>query len=126
MSRTEVESEYLFSYGTLQAEAVQLAAFGRRLAGEPDALVGYVVALIPPPGSAHATHAGATQLRNARFTGSASDIVEGVRLQVTRAELERADVYERSAEYRRVPVRLRSGIEAWVYTSIHGQRDDRE
>src|SRR5271169_3072501 len=31
----------LFSYGTLQQEDVQLATFGRRLAGVSDALVGY-------------------------------------------------------------------------------------
>ena len=32
---------FLFSYGTLQQEDVQLATFGRRLAGAADALVGY-------------------------------------------------------------------------------------
>ena len=31
----------LFSYGTLQQEGVQRAAFGRRLAGVSDTLVGY-------------------------------------------------------------------------------------
>src|SRR5262245_4037372 len=113
MSRSE--SEYLFSYGTLQSESVQLATFARRLAGAPDALVGYEVVLIPPPSSAHATHHGMTELRNARFTGKASDALEGTRLEVTRAELEHADVYERSADYRRVRVTLRSGIEAWIY-----------
>jgi hypothetical protein len=118
MSRTEVESEYLFSYGTLQTEAVQLANFGRSLEGEPDALVGYALALIPLQAGAHVTHAGARHLRNARFTGNASDVVEGMRFAVTREELERADAYERSADYRRVLVTLRSGLEAWIYTSI--------
>jgi hypothetical protein len=33
--------EYLFSYGTLQDEAVQLATFGRRLSGEPEVLEGF-------------------------------------------------------------------------------------
>ena len=31
----------LFSYGTLQQEAVQLATFGRLLRGSPDELVGF-------------------------------------------------------------------------------------
>ena len=31
----------LFSYGTLQQEAVQISTFGRRLRGEPDELVGF-------------------------------------------------------------------------------------
>jgi hypothetical protein len=118
MPRPEAETEYLFSYGTLQADAVQLATFGRRLAGEADALVGYALALVPLRAPVHAA-GGAAHLRNARFTGSGSDVLEGTRFEVTRAELERADDYERSADYRRVRARLRSGIDAWVYTSMH-------
>ena len=34
-------SERLFSYGTLQQEAVQLANSGRKLEGIPDAVMGY-------------------------------------------------------------------------------------
>jgi hypothetical protein len=117
-----LETEHLFSYGTLQLEAVQLASFGRRLAGEPDALVGYALTLIPARGQMPAAPAGTTHHRNARYTGIASDVVEGTRFAVTREELERADAYERSADYRRVLVRTRSGIDAWVYTSIHDAR----
>ena len=119
MPAIEVTTEYLFSYGTLQAEAVQLASFGRKLEGEQDALAGYALSLIPLQGAAHVTHPGAAHLRNAQFTGNASDLVEGVRFAVTREELERADAYERTADYHRVRVKLRSGREAWVYTSIH-------
>jgi hypothetical protein len=46
MSLEEKETENLFAYGTLQTEAVQLATFGRRLEGKPDALVGYSLAMI--------------------------------------------------------------------------------
>ena len=42
----EEESERLFSYGTLRDEAVQLATFGRRLEGEPDAMQGYRLSII--------------------------------------------------------------------------------
>jgi len=31
----------LFSYGTLQQEAVQMSTFGRLLDGQPDELVGF-------------------------------------------------------------------------------------
>ena len=34
-------TENLFSYGTLRYENVQLATFGRKLAGQPDNLPGY-------------------------------------------------------------------------------------
>lgn len=33
--------ELLFSYGTLQQKAVQLATFGRELSGTKEVLVGY-------------------------------------------------------------------------------------
>ena len=36
----------LFSYGTLRQENVQMASFGRRLAGSPDALPPYASAVI--------------------------------------------------------------------------------
>ncbi|MEP7271793.1 MAG: gamma-glutamylcyclotransferase, partial [Acidobacteriota bacterium] len=34
-------TEFLFSYGTLQLEAVQMATFGRLLTGTPDVLPGF-------------------------------------------------------------------------------------
>ena len=37
---------WLFSYGTLQQEDVQLATFGRRLEGRVDALPGYATSLL--------------------------------------------------------------------------------
>ena len=37
----EVHTEFLFSYGTLQLEAAQMATIGRQLAGTRDALRGF-------------------------------------------------------------------------------------
>jgi hypothetical protein len=37
---------YLFSYGTLQKEKVQLETFGRILQGEKDALSGYKIDML--------------------------------------------------------------------------------
>ncbi len=113
---TEKETENLFSYGTLQTEAVQLAIFGRRLAGKPDALVGYRLTMIQIENQDFVAANGANH-RNLQFTGSTSELVEGTVFTLTRKELEKADVYE-PAEYQRVLAQLRSGMNAWVYVSI--------
>lgn len=97
--------EKLFSYGTLQTDAVQLATFGRRLQGQPDTLVGYRLTTIRIASVDH---------RNLQFTGSASDYVEGTTFEVTMKELEEADAYEPHG-YERVSVKLKSGQDAWVY-----------
>jgi hypothetical protein len=41
MTFNEAHPEFLFSYGTLQLEAVQMATFGRQLTGTSDALRGF-------------------------------------------------------------------------------------
>ncbi|MGH9930587.1 MAG: hypothetical protein ACREA9_15365 [Pyrinomonadaceae bacterium] len=41
MTISQTSTEFLFSYGTLQLEAVQMATFGRLLAGTSDALSGF-------------------------------------------------------------------------------------
>jgi gamma-glutamylcyclotransferase (GGCT)/AIG2-like uncharacterized protein YtfP len=101
----EMDTESLFSYGTLQTPAVQLATFGRRLQGRPDTLVGYRLTTIRIEDEDH---------RNLQFTGSASDYVEGTVFEVTMKEIEQADAYEPDG-YERVSVKLKSGQDAWVY-----------
>jgi len=59
----------------------------------------------------------ATHHRNIQFTGFASDVVEGSVFKVTKNELERADAYERTADYKRVLIQLASGKTTWVYLS---------
>lgn len=103
------DCENLFSYGTLQHFEVQMATFGRRLIGQADTLSGYTLSVI-------AQRNGAQQ-HNLQFTGFDSDIVDGTVLRVTRAELACADTYE-PAEYQRILVKLRSGLEAWVYLAL--------
>ena len=109
----EEETENLFSYGTLQTEAVQLSIFGRRLEDRPDALIGYQLTTVEVKDQVFVAHSGAVQ-RSLRCTGAASDIVEGSVLTVTKQELEQADAYE-PAEYKRKLVQLKSGASAWVY-----------
>lgn len=113
------ETENLFSYGSLQEEAVQLATFGRLLEGKPDRLVGYAVTLIPIKDQELVARTGNTHYRNLQFTGAQSDLVEGTVFKVTTTELEQADVYEEDADYKRVRVQLSSGAETWVY--LHGE-----
>lgn len=113
MSLDESVTESLFSYGVLRQEEVQLATFGRRLAGRPDALVGYTLKIIQTRDRSFAAKNGAHH-RTLQFTGIASNVVEGVALAVTGTELEQADEYEPD-DYERVRVQLRSGLNAWVY-----------
>jgi len=92
----------LFSYGTLRDRDVQLANFGRELAGRPDVLPGYILRM-------------GAEYANAIPTGNPEDAVPGVVLKLTEKEMAAADAYEEDADYRRIMVTLRSGIEAWVY-----------
>ena len=113
----EEPTEKLFSYGTLQREEVQLSTFGRTLEGGPDSLTGYEVTLIPIKDQSVIDATGDTHYRNIRFTGLASDVVDGTAFKVPIKELEQADGYEEDANYRRVVVELSSGVKAWVYLS---------
>ena len=108
------QPESLFSYGTLQSEAVQLATFGRRLKSRPDALIGYRIVTIEIEDREFIVTSGTAHHRNLQFTGAPSDIVAGSVLSLTNRELTLADSYEPSG-YERVPVQLRSGSRAWVY-----------
>ena len=118
MSLAEEATEYIFAYGTLQLEAVQLATFGRRLQGQPDFLVGYkrVMTQIRDPNVVALS--GTAQHPTLQLTGSASDLVAGTVFTVTRKELELADAYEIPSEYKRVLGELRSGTQAWVYVKM--------
>ena len=110
------QAEYLFAYGTLQSDAVQLATFQRKLDGHPDALVGYIVVPIEIKDEAFVASSGTAHHRNLKFTGLASDILEGTALSLTAHELTLADSYEPPG-YNRTQVQLRSGSTAWVYVN---------
>ena len=108
------ETERLFSYGTLQTLSVQLSAFGRKLTGSPDTLVGYRLRMIQITDQEFVATSGAEYHRNLEFTGDSADAVEGTVFKVTQSELEQSDAYE-PAGYKRALVQLRSGLNAWVY-----------
>jgi gamma-glutamylcyclotransferase (GGCT)/AIG2-like uncharacterized protein YtfP len=104
----------LFSYGTLQLENVQLATFGRRLAGQRDELAGFAQTEVAISDPAVVAASGKTHHPILSFTGRLADRVSGTVFEVTDAELAQADAYEVD-DYRRVVVTLASGAKAWVY-----------
>jgi hypothetical protein len=104
----------LFSYGTLQDEAVQLATFGRRLTGHPDELMGFERSLISIQDAAFVAKSGKSHHAIVRPTGIPDCRVAGMALELTDDELAKADAYE-PAGYTRVSTMLASGKPAWVY-----------
>jgi gamma-glutamylcyclotransferase (GGCT)/AIG2-like uncharacterized protein YtfP len=108
-----MNSELLFSYGTLQQEDVQRAAFGRKLNGMRDALPGWRQELV------EITDPDVLAKSGERFhpivvPAGTADRVEGMAFEITPAELAAADQYE-VADYKRIAVTLLSGRAAWVY-----------
>ncbi|MEL7940754.1 MULTISPECIES: gamma-glutamylcyclotransferase family protein [Pseudomonas] len=104
----------LFSYGTLQDRAVQLASFGRELQGRADALVGYRQDLVEITDPAVLATSGKRYHPIVRYSGVAGDRVPGTVFEITPQELLAADAYE-VADYQRVSAELQSGLQAWVY-----------
>ncbi|MEO7361879.1 MAG: gamma-glutamylcyclotransferase family protein [Gemmatimonadaceae bacterium] len=114
---TEVRTEHLFSYGTLQLESVQRSLFGRSVSGHRDVLPGFERALLEIEDPGEVAALGQTHHAMAKFTGRVADEIEGTALLVTMNELLKADMYE-PPEYKRVAVVLRSGTHAWVYVDV--------
>jgi len=117
MSVATEASQYLFSYGTLQDKAVQLANFGRELQGSADALSGYEQAWVEITDPEVLATSGKTHHPILRPGSAASAPIPGTVFRITAQELAAADSYE-VADYKRVCVVLQSGIEAWVYVSV--------
>jgi gamma-glutamylcyclotransferase (GGCT)/AIG2-like uncharacterized protein YtfP len=105
----------LFSYGTLQENQVQLSTFGRLLNGQRDELPGFEPSFVKIEDTEEAAATGKTHHANVTFNGRTDSRVSGTVFEITDAELAAADEYEMSAAYTRIPVRLASGKEAWVY-----------
>ena len=107
----------LFSYGTLQQEAVQLATFGRRLVGQPDELVGFEQSVFRIEDPEFVATSGKADHAIVRFTGHRESRVKGTVFEVTERELVQADAYEPDG-YQRIPAPLASGRQAWVYAAV--------
>ncbi|MDD1012499.1 gamma-glutamylcyclotransferase family protein [Pseudomonas rubra] len=109
--------ELLFSYGTLQDKAVQLANFGRELVGQTDQMLGYSQAWVEITDPQVLATSGKTHHPIISPSNNADDSVAGMVFQISEAELAAADAYEVS-DYKRVAVPLASGLTAWVYVAV--------
>lgn len=110
------QTEFLFSYGTLQQLQVQLDTFGRALSGNADALVGYQLSQVRITDPAVLASSGQEYHPILRYSGVATDLVEGTVFALSATELAAADSYEVD-DYQRVATTLLSGQAAWVYVA---------
>ena len=106
--------DYLFSYGTLRESRVQLAIFGRLLAGENDVLVGFKTAGKTIEDGAFLARGEQPQQLTAINTNDPNDAITGTVFELSKEELEVADKYEPKG-YQRIEVTLASGKTAWIY-----------
>lgn len=104
----------LFSYGTLQQEAVQMSTFGRLLQGQPDELIGFEQSLLRIEDSQFVATSGQADHFIVRFNGRDDSRVSGTVFEISDTELAHADQYE-PAGYKRISAMLASGKQAWVY-----------
>jgi hypothetical protein len=109
-------NEYLFSYGTLQKEQVQLKLFGRLLNGVKDTLPGYKVSPIEITDKAFLSKGEQKNQLTVILTNDKNDRIEGTALEMTPEELLLADKYE-PENYKRISVELVSGKRAWIYAA---------
>jgi gamma-glutamylcyclotransferase (GGCT)/AIG2-like uncharacterized protein YtfP len=110
-------NEYLFSYGTLQEEKVQIELFGRNLQGSKDILRGYRAATIEIKDESFLSNAEQQYHLIAIPSTNKNDNIRGTIFEISREELLLADKYE-PEEYKRINVILESGKEAWIYVAV--------
>ena len=108
--------EKLVSYGTLKLEPVQLSTFGRKLHWYNDILTGYRLSTLEIKDPNVIATSGQSSHPILKYTGNPLDIVDVIVFDITFQELIQADAYEVS-DYKRVSVKVNSGIYAWAYVS---------
>ena len=123
MAVDEKHTELLFSYGTLQLEAVQMATFGRLLTGTSDVMTGFELVSLKIEDPDVVAISGKAHHTMATSSGRASDVIPGMVFAVTPAEIQNADKYEVAA-VKRVSVVLQSGVRAWVYVDARTAPSD--
>jgi hypothetical protein len=108
---------YLFSYGTLQDEKVQIELFGRLLPGSGDVLKGYKVSTIEIRDESFLSKGEQPFHLIASRSKNGKDFIKGTALEIMEEELVLADEYE-PENYKRIVVVLESGKKAWIYVSV--------
>ncbi len=105
---------YLFSYGTLQKEQVQLETFGRLLKGEKDTLTRYHLDMLEITDPEVLRKSGQKYHPVLTFSGNEEDQIEGVLFEVTEEEVHQADEYEVD-DYKRIETVFKSGKKGFIY-----------
>ena len=105
---------FLFSYGTLQLEKVQIENYGRLLKGEKDRLLNYKLDMLKITDAEVLSKSGKEFHPIALKTNSPNDYIDGIIFEITEAELQETDKYEVS-DYQRVLETFSSGKQAWIY-----------
>lgn len=105
---------YLFSYGTLQKEQVQLETFGRLLNGEKDILIDYKINRIEITDPEVLRKSNQKYHPILEFSGNKTDEVEGILFEVTKEEILQADEYEVD-NYKRIETVFKSGKKGFIY-----------
>jgi gamma-glutamylcyclotransferase (GGCT)/AIG2-like uncharacterized protein YtfP len=108
---------WLFSYGTLQKEKVQLKLFGRIFHGSPDTLNGYKISEIEIKDETFLSKGEEKLQLTAIVSKDRNDQIKGTVFEITEQELLLADQYE-PANYKRIKIVLASGKEAWIYVAV--------
>ncbi len=109
--------EYLFSYGTLQKEKVQIDLFGRILQGEGDMLSGYKISSIEIKDESFLSKGEEKYQQTLVISKHKIDHIKGTVFEITEEELILADKYE-PGNYTRIKIVLESGKEAWIYMAV--------
>lgn len=110
-------TEYLFSYGTLQKEKVQIETFGRLLVGADDTLRGYKLTQIEIKDETVLQKSELQFHPMAMPSDNPHDLIKGIVFEITPEELQQADDYEVD-DYKRISVTLESGKQAWIYVAV--------
>ncbi len=105
---------YLFSYGTLQKEQVQLETFGRKLIGEKDSLLGYDLKMVEITDAEVLRKSGEKYHPIIEYTGNVENKIKGILFKVTEEEILQADRYEVD-DYKRIEVEFESGRKGFIY-----------
>ncbi|MBT2622375.1 MULTISPECIES: gamma-glutamylcyclotransferase family protein [Chryseobacterium] len=105
---------YLFSYGTLQKEQVQIETFGRLLKGEKDILTNYTLKMLEITDPEVLRKSNEKYHPILKFSGIPEDEVEGVLFEVTEEEILKADEYEVD-DYKRIETTFKSGKRGFIY-----------
>lgn len=105
---------YLFSYGTLQLNQVQIETFGRVLEGEIDSLLGYEKQMVEITDPIVLKTSGKRFHPIVVFTNSPKQKIEGILFEVTEFEILRADEYEVD-DYARIETIFESGKKGFIY-----------